>query len=50
MLENPRRLRLDLMVEDPTMLSKPFTVHKIWLYKPEMKLVKDSCKDYPTKP
>jgi hypothetical protein len=49
-LENPRRLRLDLMVEDPTMLSKPFTVHKIWLYKPEMKLVKDSCKDYPTKP
>jgi hypothetical protein len=38
------------MVEDPTMLSKPFTVHKIWLYKPEMKLVKDSCKDYPTKP
>ena len=49
-LENPRRLRLDLMVEDPTMLSKPFTAHKIWLYKPEMKLVKDSCKDYPTKP
>ena len=49
-LENPRRLRLDLMVEDATMLSKPFTVHKIWLYQPEMKLVKDSCKDYPTKP
>ncbi len=48
--DDPRRLRLDLMVEDPTMLSKPFTVHKIWLYKPEMKLVKDSCKDYPTKP
>jgi hypothetical protein len=49
-LDNPRRLRLDLMVEDPTMLSAPFTVYKIWLYKPEMKLVKDSCKDYPTKP
>ena len=49
-LENPRRLRLDLTFEDPTMLKSPFVVHKIWLYKPDMKLVKDSCKDYPTKP
>jgi hypothetical protein len=48
--ENPRRLLLDLTVEDPTMLKVPFQVHKVWLYKPDMKLVKDSCKDYPTKP
>lgn len=48
--ENPRRLRLDLTLEDATMLKTPFVVHKIWLYKPEMKLVRDSCKDYPTKP
>jgi hypothetical protein len=49
-LEDPRRLRLDLTVADATMLKAPFVVHKIWLYKPDMKLVKDSCKDYPTKP
>jgi len=49
-LDNPRRLRLELTVEDPTMLKVPFSVHKIWLYTPDMKLVKDSCKDYPTKP
>jgi hypothetical protein len=48
--ENPRRLMLDLTVEDPTMLKVPFTVHKVWLYTPDLKLVKDSCKDYPTKP
>jgi hypothetical protein len=48
--ENPRRLMLDLMVEDPTMLKVPFTVHKVWLYTPDLKLVKDSCRDYPTKP
>jgi hypothetical protein len=49
-LENPKRLRLDLWLEDPTMLNTPFEVHKVWLYKPDLKLVHDSCKDYPTKP
>jgi len=49
-MENPRRLRLDLTMEDPTMLKAPYAVHKIWLYTPDLKLVKDSCKDYPTKP
>jgi hypothetical protein len=48
--ENPRRLLVDLTVEDPTMFKGTFAVHKVWLYKPDMKLVKDSCKDYPTKP
>ena len=48
--ENPRRLRLDLTMEDPTMFKGPYTLHKIWLYTPDVKLLKDSCKDYPTRP
>jgi hypothetical protein len=48
--DNPRRLLVELKVEDPTMLKVPFVVNKVWLYKPDMKLVKDSCKDYPTRP
>jgi len=48
--ENPRRLMLELTVEDPTMLKVPFAVQKVWLYTPDLKLVHDSCKDYPTKP
>ena len=48
--EDPRRLMLELTVEDPTMLKVPFVVHKVWLYTPDLELVKDSCKDYPTKP
>jgi hypothetical protein len=48
--ENPRRLRLDFTLEDPTMLKVPYVLHKVWLYTPDLKLVKDSCKDYPTRP
>ena len=48
--ENPRRLTLELTVEDPTMLLEPFVVQKTWLYTPDLQLVKDSCKDYPARP
>jgi hypothetical protein len=48
--ENPRRLMLELSVEDSTMLNKPFVASKVWLYTPDLELVHDSCADYPTKP
>ncbi len=49
-LDDPRRLVLELTVEDPVDLREPFTTVKTWLYTPDMKLVKDSCKDYPARP
>jgi hypothetical protein len=48
--ENPRRLELDVTIDDPTMLREPYEFSKVWLYTPDLELVHDSCKDYPTRP
>jgi hypothetical protein len=48
--ENPRRLVLELTLEDPTMLLEPFVTVKTWLYMPDLKLVEDSCGDFPARP
>jgi hypothetical protein len=48
--ENPRRLQVEVTIEDPTMLTEPYKVRKTWLHTPDLELVHDSCKDYPTKP
>jgi hypothetical protein len=48
--ENPRRLVLELTLEDPVMLAESMVITKTWLYTPDVKLVKDTCKDYPARP
>jgi hypothetical protein len=48
--ENPRRLELTVTIDDPKMLREPYTFSKVWLYTPDLELVHDSCKDYPTRP
>ncbi len=48
--EDPRRLELTATIEDPTMLREPYTFSKVWLFTPDLELVHDSCKDYPTRP
>jgi hypothetical protein len=49
-LDNPRRLYLEITVEDPVNFREPYTVTKTWLYTPDVKLVVDSCGDVPAKP
>ena len=48
--ESPRRLQVEVTIEDPKMLTEPYTFRKVWLHTPDLELVHDSCKDYPTKP
>lgn len=48
--EHPRRLTLELTIEDPVMLREPYTIVKTWLYTPDMQLVEDSCEDVPAQP
>jgi hypothetical protein len=48
--ENPRRLEVEVTIDDPKMLTEPYTFRKVWLSTPGVELVHDSCKDYPTKP
>jgi hypothetical protein len=48
--EDPRRLEVEVTIEDPKMLKEPYKFRKVWLYTPDLALVHDSCKDYPTKP
>jgi hypothetical protein len=48
--DNPRRMNLEITIEDPVMLKEPYTMTKTWLYTPEVKLVVDSCGDIPAKP
>lgn len=45
--ENPRRLHLELTVEDPVTLTEPYTIEKTWLWTPDVELVEDSCEDVP---
>ena len=48
--ENPRRMNLELTIEDPLYLREPYTLAKTWLYTPDVALVEDSCGDIPAKP
>jgi hypothetical protein len=48
--EDPRRLEVEVTIEDPKMLKEPYKFRKVWLHTPDLELVHDSCKDYPTKP
>ncbi|HEU4617553.1 MAG TPA: hypothetical protein VFV10_05900 [Gammaproteobacteria bacterium] len=48
--DNPRRLELELTIEDPVVLEKPYVIAKTWLATPDVKLLIDSCKDLPGKP
>jgi hypothetical protein len=45
--DNPRRLELELTVEDPVTFTDPYVVTKTWLYTPDVKLLQDSCGDLP---
>lgn len=47
---DPRRLDLELTVEDPVMLREPFVITKTWLYTPDKELLADSCEDRPAQP
>lgn len=47
--DNPRRLLLQMTVTDPVTLRKPQVFMKTWLWTPDVKLVKDRCKDVPGK-
>ena len=47
--DNPRRLFLEMTVTDPVTLREPQVFVKTWLWTPDVKLVKDSCKDVPGK-
>ena len=48
--DNPRRMNVEITIEDPVMLREPYTVSKTWLYTPDAALIADSCEDYPTRP
>lgn len=47
--DNPRRLELELTLTDPVTLTRPYTLKKVWLATPEVKLVKDRCGAIPGK-
>ena len=46
-LDNPRRLVVDLTMHDPVTLNEPYTWTKTWLYTPEVEILQDSCEDVP---
>jgi len=48
-LDNPRRLELELTLRDPDILTEPYTIVKTWLYTPEVELVQDRCAELPGK-
>jgi hypothetical protein len=45
--DNPRRLELELTVEDPVTFTEPYVVTKTWLSTPDVELLQDSCGDLP---
>lgn len=47
--ENPRRLELELRLEDPETLTEPYVVTKTWLFTPDVELVDDRCGALPGK-
>lgn len=46
-LEDPRRLVVDLTITEPTTLTEPYTWTKTWLSTPDVTLLVDSCEDVP---
>ena len=48
--DNPRRLELEMTIEDPLTLTEPFRMVKTWLATPDAELVEDSCGALPGKP
>jgi len=47
--DNPRRLELEMTIEDPVTLTRPYVISKAWLYTPEVELVEDRCAERPGK-
>lgn len=47
--DDPRRLELELTLEDPATLTRPYKVVKTWLFTPDVELVQDRCGDLPGK-
>jgi hypothetical protein len=47
--EDPRRLELEMTLEDPLILTEPYVVTKTWLYTPDVELVQDRCAERPGK-
>jgi hypothetical protein len=45
--DHPRRLELELTLEDPATLTKPYVITKTWLYTPDVELVQDQCAERP---
>jgi hypothetical protein len=48
--DNPRRMNLELTIEDPVTLREPYVMTKTWLYTPDLELLTDSCGDVPAQP
>lgn len=44
---DPRRLELELTLEDPLTLTEPYVVTKTWLATSDVELVQDSCGELP---
>jgi len=47
--DDPRRLELELTLEDPVTLTQPYRVIKTWLFTPDVELVQDRCGAFPGK-
>lgn len=45
--DDPRRLEVTLTIEDPVMLTEPYTIAKTWLATPDVELVQDQCGELP---
>lgn len=45
--DDPRRLELELRLEDPLTLTEPYVIVKTWLFTPDVELVQDRCGDLP---
>ena len=48
-VDDPRRLELDMTITDPVTLLEPHVIHKTWLATPDVQLVEDRCGDVPGK-
>lgn len=48
--ENPRRLELEVTIQDPVTLTEPYVLVKTWHSTPDAELVQDICSALPGKP
>jgi len=44
---DPRRLEVQLTINDPVTLKEPYTWTRTWLYTPKITLMEDSCEEVP---